>query len=70
MKESRLVAGTAANALGLGVVYALDLLVVIHAGRYNDPDAGWMPERLLLDHILPAVRRDRRDRTTPCRTGA
>ena len=37
------------------VVPALDLLVIVHAGRYNEPDAGWMPERLLLEHLLPAT---------------
>jgi CubicO group peptidase (beta-lactamase class C family) len=39
------------------VIPSMDMLVVILGGRYNDPDAFWMSERLLLDHIVPAVRR-------------
>jgi CubicO group peptidase (beta-lactamase class C family) len=39
------------------VVPSLDLVVVHVAGRYNDPDAAWMSERLLLNHIVPAVQR-------------
>lgn len=41
------------------LIPALHLLVVVHAGRYNEPDAGWMPERLLLEHILAATRGSR-----------
>ena len=37
------------------VIPSLRMLVVHLAGRYNEPEAFWMPERLLLDHILPAV---------------
>lgn len=39
------------------VVPSLDLVVVHVAGRYNDPDAAWMSERLVLTHIVPAVQR-------------
>ncbi len=38
------------------VIPALDLLVVILCGGYNDPDFFWMPEQILLDEIIPAVR--------------
>lgn len=38
------------------VIPSLRMLVIHLAGRYNEPDAAWMPERLLLEHILPAVR--------------
>lgn len=37
------------------VILSLDLLVVVLAGAYNDPAAFWMPERLLLDFIVPAA---------------
>jgi CubicO group peptidase (beta-lactamase class C family) len=37
------------------MIPSLHMVVVHLAGRYNDPDADWMPERLLLEHILPAV---------------
>ena len=37
------------------VIPSLRILVVHLAGRYNDPDADWMPERLMLEHILPAM---------------
>ncbi|HUE77866.1 MAG TPA: serine hydrolase [Longimicrobiales bacterium] len=38
------------------VIPSLDLLVVVLAGGYNDPESFWMPERLLLDYIVPAAR--------------
>jgi CubicO group peptidase (beta-lactamase class C family) len=38
------------------VVPELRLVVTILAGRYNDPTAGRLPERLLLEQIIPAVR--------------
>ncbi len=37
------------------VIPSLGMLVVHLAGRYNEPEAFWMPERLLLEQILPAV---------------
>lgn len=37
------------------VVPSLGLVVVHVAGRYNDPEADWMSERLLLNHIVPAA---------------
>ena len=49
-------------------VYAipsLDLLVVVLAGAYNDPEAFWMPERLLLDYIVPAARASDADARRP-----
>jgi CubicO group peptidase (beta-lactamase class C family) len=38
------------------VVPELHIVVTILAGRYNDPTAGGLPERLLLEQIIPAVR--------------
>jgi CubicO group peptidase (beta-lactamase class C family) len=38
------------------VLPALRLVVTVLAGRYNDPSAAWLTERLLLEHIIPAVR--------------
>jgi CubicO group peptidase (beta-lactamase class C family) len=40
----------------LFVIPSLNMLVVILAGNYNDPDAHSMPEHLLVKHIIPAVR--------------
>ena len=37
------------------IVPALDLVVTILAGRYNDPTAQRLPDRLLLEHIIPAA---------------
>lgn len=37
------------------VLPALGMVVTVLAGRYNDPGARWLPERLLLEHILPAL---------------
>ena len=37
------------------VIPALDMVVVHLAGRYNDPAAWWMAERLLLNYIIPAA---------------
>lgn len=39
------------------VVPSLDLVVVHVAGRYNDKDADWMSERLLLNYMVPAGQR-------------
>jgi len=36
-------------------VSALDLVVTILAGRYNDPTAQRLPDRLLIEHIIPAA---------------
>lgn len=49
------------NAAGNGeqrvfVLPALGMVVTINAGRYDDPSAIDLPERLLVEHILPAVR--------------
>jgi inosine-uridine nucleoside N-ribohydrolase/CubicO group peptidase (beta-lactamase class C family)/leucyl aminopeptidase (aminopeptidase T) len=38
------------------VVPALRMVVTVNAGRYNDASAGWLPEQLLFERILPAVR--------------
>ena len=38
------------------VLRELRLVVTILAGRYNDPTARSLPERLLLEQIVPAVR--------------
>jgi len=48
------------------VIPALDALVIVLAGRYNDPDALWMPERLLLNYVVPAARRGRLGVAGPC----
>lgn len=59
------------SAMGNGqqrlfVVPSLDLVVVHVAGRYNDPEAGWMSERLLLNHIVPAARRGSHGAASSC----
>lgn len=38
------------------VLPELRLVVTVMAGRYNDPNASRLPERLLLEHIIPALR--------------
>jgi CubicO group peptidase (beta-lactamase class C family) len=38
------------------VLPALRLVVTVLAGRYNDPSAARLTERLLLEQIIPAVR--------------
>ena len=38
------------------ILPAVSVVVTVLAGRYNDPSAQWLPERLLIEHILPAVR--------------
>jgi hypothetical protein len=40
------------------VIPSLNALVVLLAGHYNDPGSLWLSERLLVNHIVPAVRRD------------
>jgi CubicO group peptidase (beta-lactamase class C family) len=37
------------------IVPALDLVVTILAGRYNDPTAQRLPDRLLIEHVIPAA---------------
>ena len=49
-----------ATAVGNGgqriiVIPSLRIVVTVLAGFYNDPRHFWTPERLLLEHILPAV---------------
>lgn len=39
------------------VVPALRMVVTINGGRYNDPTAVDLPERLFVEHILTALRR-------------
>ncbi|MEO6119915.1 MAG: serine hydrolase, partial [Terriglobales bacterium] len=41
------------------VLRDLDMVVTILAGRYNDPTASGLPQRLLLEQIIPAVTRER-----------
>jgi CubicO group peptidase (beta-lactamase class C family) len=47
------------------VVPALRLVVTVLAGRYNDPSAARLTERLLLEQIIPAVRMAGNTRSTP-----
>lgn len=47
------------------VLPALRLVVTILAGRYNDPSAARLTERLLLEHIIPAVPMASNTRSTP-----
>jgi CubicO group peptidase (beta-lactamase class C family) len=51
------------------VVPALDLVVTILAGRYNDPTAQRLPDRLLLEHIIPAALPSRGAADRPRDTG-
>jgi CubicO group peptidase (beta-lactamase class C family) len=47
------------------VLPALRLVVTVLAGRYNDPSAARLTERLLLEHIIPAVRMPGNTRSMP-----
>jgi CubicO group peptidase (beta-lactamase class C family) len=47
------------------VLPALRLVVTVLAGRYNDPSASRLTERLLLEQIIPAVRTPSTTRSMP-----
>jgi CubicO group peptidase (beta-lactamase class C family) len=47
------------------VLPALRLVVTVLAGRYNDPSAARLTERLLLEQIIPAVRMPSNTRSMP-----
>ena len=47
------------------VLPALRLVVTVLAGRYNDPSAARLTERLLLEQIIPAVCMASNTRSTP-----
>jgi CubicO group peptidase (beta-lactamase class C family) len=47
------------------VLPALRLVVTVLAGRYNDPSAARLTERLLLEQIIPAVRTASHTRSMP-----
>jgi CubicO group peptidase (beta-lactamase class C family) len=55
------------------VLPTLSMVVTVLAGLYNDPRAEWLPERLLIEHILPAMHKPAEVRFRPepasCATG-
>jgi len=51
------------------VVSELDLVVTVLAGRYNDPTAQRLPDRLLLERIVPAILSSRGSVNTSRSTG-
>jgi CubicO group peptidase (beta-lactamase class C family) len=46
------------------VIPSLNLAVTVLAGRYNDPEANWLPEQLLLRYIVPAARGSEQTRSS------
>jgi CubicO group peptidase (beta-lactamase class C family) len=51
------------------VIRELDLVLTVLAGRYNDPTAQRLPDRLLVEHIVPAVLSPRGSADTSRSTG-